>query len=357
MNKFFFIICIIVFLFKTQTVFSNNLIYDVNNIEVSGKIINNLDRKKLIQSAFQKAFRDFTNKTLLKEDAEKLYKTKIKTIEDLVFVYQIVKEEKNKKKESILTINVKFDQKRVSNFLAKNKISYADITNISLTLLPVLVKDKDILMFTENFFYNNWIKAQDETTNTKNEDILISYNLALENIEDLQYINSLNKNLESINIKKLISLADVKNYAFLLLYFTDDEFKVFVKTSIKDKKIDKSFKLKIYSENETKTYEEAINTLKEEISQIWKGQNLIDVNTPSFLDLFLSIKRTNDYLSLSKIFNTIDVIENHSVLEITNEHVKVRLKYKGKVNKLRDKFTENKINIKISNNIWKAEIN
>jgi cell division protein FtsZ len=36
MNKFFFIICIIVFLFKTQTVFSNNLIYDVNNIEVFG---------------------------------------------------------------------------------------------------------------------------------------------------------------------------------------------------------------------------------------------------------------------------------------------------------------------------------
>ena len=30
---------------------------------------------------------------------------------------------------------------------------------------------------------------------------------------------------------------------------------------------------------------------------------------------------------------------------------------KQKVNKLRDKFTENKINIKISNNIWKAEIN
>ena len=33
-NNFFFIFSIIVFLFKTQTVFSSNLIYDVNNIEV-----------------------------------------------------------------------------------------------------------------------------------------------------------------------------------------------------------------------------------------------------------------------------------------------------------------------------------
>ena len=67
MNKFFLIFCIIVFLFKTQTVFSNNLIYDVNNIEVSGKINKNLDKKILIQSAFQKAFITFVNKTLLKK--------------------------------------------------------------------------------------------------------------------------------------------------------------------------------------------------------------------------------------------------------------------------------------------------
>ena len=85
MNNFIFIFCIIVFLFKTQTVFSNNLIYDVNNIEVSGKINNYLDKKKLIQSAFQKAFIIFVNKRLLKNDAVKLHQTKITTIEDFIF--------------------------------------------------------------------------------------------------------------------------------------------------------------------------------------------------------------------------------------------------------------------------------
>ena len=97
MNKFFFILCIIVFLFKTQTVFSNNLIYNVNNIEIIGKIKNDSDKKKIVQSAFQKAFVIFVNKTLLKKDAKKLYKTKISTIEDLVFTYQIVKKKKRKK--------------------------------------------------------------------------------------------------------------------------------------------------------------------------------------------------------------------------------------------------------------------
>ena len=54
MNKLFFTFCIIVFLVKTQTVFSNNLIYDVNNIEVSGIINNNSDKKKLIQDQLLK---------------------------------------------------------------------------------------------------------------------------------------------------------------------------------------------------------------------------------------------------------------------------------------------------------------
>ena len=355
MNKLFFTFCIIVFLVKTQTVFSNNLIYDVNNIEVSGRISTDLDKKKLIQSAFQKAFIVFTNKTLLRKDAVNLNKTKITTIEDLVFAYQIVKNEKNNKKESIVTINVKFDQKKISNFLAKNGISYADVSNIFLTLLPVLIKNKEVLMFSENFFYNNWLENQNVEVSSK--DILITYNLALENVEDLQYINANKKNLELIETINLTSIKDVRNYAFLLVYFTEDQLRAYVKTSIDNKKIDKNFNLKIYPDDEERTYREAIVTIKQEINQIWKGQNLIDFNTPAFLDLFLEIEEMNDYLKLSNTFDSIDSIENYSVLEMTNKYLKVRLKYKGKVNRLRNKLIENKINIKIIDDIWRAKIN
>ena len=355
MNKFFFISFIIVFLFKTQTVFSNNLIYDVNNIEVSGKINNNLDKKKLIKSAIQKAFISFINKYLLKVDAVSLYTTKINTIEDLVFAYQIVENKKKNEKVNILTVNIKFDQKKISNFLAQKKISYADIKHISLTMLPILIKDKSIYTLTEHYFYNNWTNTEKKIVNIN--DILISYNLALENIEDIEYINSNKDNLELIDPEKLTSFNNVENYALLLIYFSENKFKAFVKTSIENQKIDRSFDLKIYPENETKTYEEAISTLKEEINQIWKSQNLIDASTPSFLDLFLEVREIKDYLKLRSIFNSLDVIENYSVLEMTNKHIKVRLKYKGKVNKLRDKLLKNKINIKIIDNVWKATIN
>ena len=183
MNKFFCIFYILLFISKTENVFSTSLIYDVNNVEVKGKINNNLTNKQLIELGFEKAFNIFIDKTLLIEDAISLNKTKLDTIKDLVLTYQIVKSERNNTNETLITLNIKFDSKKINNFLSKRKISYADISNISLTILPIFISNKKILLYDDNIFYKNWNKTT-ETTALK-ENRLINYNLALENIEDL----------------------------------------------------------------------------------------------------------------------------------------------------------------------------
>ena len=352
MNKFICIFYILLFISKTENVFSNNLIYDVNNVEVKGQINNSFTEKKLTEAAFQKAFISFTDKTLLREDAVSLYKTKPKIIKDLVLTYQIINNKNNNSKENISIFNIKFDSKKVNEFLAKRGISYADISNISLTLLPILIKDKNILLYEENFFHKNWVKSEEIKKNTNEE--LISYNLALESIEDLEYINNNKENMDLIDIKKINSFNGNINYALVIIYSAEDKFKAFIKTSIKDKNINRNINLSL--DNKNKSYEEAIIILKKEINQIWKEQNLIDVNTPSFLDFFLEIKKIDDYLKLKSILDSIDVIENYSVLEMTNVYSKIRIKYKGKVNKIKDKLSEKKINIKILDNIWKLNI-
>ena len=78
MNKFVCVFYILLFISKTENVFSNSLIYDVNNVEVKGKINNYLTNKKLIESAFVKAFTIFIDKTLLTKDVKSLNKTKPK---------------------------------------------------------------------------------------------------------------------------------------------------------------------------------------------------------------------------------------------------------------------------------------
>jgi len=75
------------------------------------------------------------------------------------------------------------------------------------------------------------------------------------------------------------------------------------------------------------------------------------------LNLFLDTKEKKDYLIFRNILDSIDIIENYSVLEMTSKRTKIILKYKGKINKLRDRLLKKKIDIKIVDNIWRATIN
>ena len=351
MSKYLFILSIIVFLFKTETVFSAETIYDVNNIQVSGKLNNNLDNNKLIEEAFRKAFLIFINKTLLEKDIETLSKTNIQIIKDFIFTHQITSQKKSIDEEIILTVNVKFDPKKINNYLSINNISYADISEISISILPILRKENNLFIFSDNFFYNEWNKTENDKKNTEAQ--LINYNLALENAEDLFYINNNKENLELIDINKLNSLSEEKNKIFLILTLNEDA-KVFIKAYFNEKEVIKNITL---NNNSTDDYNSLIMNVKDLINQIWKEQNLIDINTPAYLDIIFDIKKINDFLKFRTFLDTIDIIDNYSILEITNKYAKIRMKYKGKISNLREKFLNEKININIENNEWSLSFN
>ncbi|MGA0713154.1 MAG: hypothetical protein ACO3OA_01230 [Pelagibacteraceae bacterium] len=351
MSKYLFILSIIVFLFKTETVFSAETIYDVNNIQVSGKLNNNLDNNKLIEEAFRKAFLIFINKTLLEKDIETLSKTNIQIIKDFIFTHQITSQKKSIDEEIILTVNVKFDPKKINNYLSINNISYADISEISISILPILRKENNLFIFSDNFFYNEWNKTENDKKNTEAQ--LINYNLALENAEDLFYINNNRENLELIDINKLNSLSEEKNKIFLIFTLNEDA-KVFIKAYFNEKEVIKNITL---NNNSTDDYNSLIMNVKDLINQIWKEQNLIDINTPAYLDIIFDIKKINDFLKFRTFLDTIDIIDNYSILEITNKYAKIRMKYKGKISNLREKFLNEKININIENNEWSLSFN
>ena len=351
MSKYLFILSIIVFLFKTETVFSAETIYDVNNIQVSGKLNNNLDNNKLIEEAFRKAFLIFINKTLLEKDIETLSKTNIQIIKDFIFTHQITSQKKSIDEEIILTVNVKFDPKKINNYLSINNISYADISEISISILPILRKENNLFIFSDNFFYNEWNKTENDKKNIEAQ--LINYNLALENAEDLFYINNNKENLELIDIDKLNSLSEEKNKIFLIFTLNEDA-KVFIKAYFNEKEVIKNITL---NNNSTDDYNSLIMNVKDLINQIWKEQNLIDINTPAYLDIIFDIKKINDFLKFRTFLDTIDIIDNYSILEITNKYAKIRMKYKGKISNLREKFLNEKININIENNEWSLSFN
>ena len=131
------IICILILFFKTGNVLSDNDIFNVNNIEIEneGKVSN----KEFSSQAMEKAFFKLIEKILLEQDLKKLSNFKISEIRDLVIYHQVAKKIENNKEKQIFTVS--FDKNKIHNLFSKKGISYSEITNKEIFLLPVLKKE------------------------------------------------------------------------------------------------------------------------------------------------------------------------------------------------------------------------
>ena len=103
-------------------------------------------------------------------------------------------------------------------------------------------------------------------------------------------------------------------------------------------------------------YDNVLNFLKKEIFELVKSQNIININTPSFLNINLFLKKQNDLFLFQKILNEIDLIDTFSVREFNNKFAYVNIKYYGKINKIKEKLNKKGLDIKFTNNQWSARL-
>jgi len=336
------------FLFKTGNVFSKSNIFYVDNIIINNK--NNQSKEVLLNKAFKEGFEKLVKKILLRKDSELVLKTNLNDIKKMISTYQI-KHNEDLKKTDELTVNLSFDTERMNDFFYSKGISYADISKTNLVLLPVLIEDNNFYLFSENYFFINW---NDKNKEKNNE--FIDYILPVENLEDIQLIKNSEDNLELVEIKEILSGYDIENYIFLVIKPSEKKVNVFLKGLFSENKITKNFEFYIDDQNRKSRFKKTIKKIKQEIDEIWKSQNLIDVRTPSFLNIVLNIKKKNDLLNFQMALKNIEVIENFYVLELNKDYAKIKIKYFGKMDKIKNKFYENKIKLENLNNQWRVDL-
>ena len=187
------ILFILVVFFKTETLLSQNNLFNVNNIELvkKDKITNN----QLADQAIKKGFKQLMSKILLKGDADKLLDLNFSLIKKLVNYYQITNILEEQPNIELVSFNVTFDKDKIHDLFFKRGISYSEILDKELYVLPILLENNEIYVFNNNLFYKNWNKF--------NENELIEFILPLENIEIIKNINDYKNNLININISDL----------------------------------------------------------------------------------------------------------------------------------------------------------
>jgi hypothetical protein len=337
------IIFILIVFFKTETLFSENNLFNVNNIQLEKKV--KITNNALADQAIKKGFNQLISRILLKEDVNKLSDLNFTLIKQLVTYYQITNTFDEQNKEEIVNFNITFDKDKIHDLFYKIGISYSEVSDKELYILPVLIKENKIFIFNKNFFYENWNEVY------KNN--LIEFILPLENIEIIQDINNYKSNL--INLELVIIFEEYKNKNLALILIEDNKAtngKVYIKTMIQGKNISKSLNLKKENLSTNKFYEKIITESKKELIDLVKSKNLIDIRTPSFLNAKLDLDKKSNLVELNLKIKNIDVIENIYVQEFNKDSMNLRIKYLGKLEKIINLLKIENIDLQLINNQW-----
>ena len=332
------IILILIVFFKTGNLLSENNLFNVNNILINKK--DNLSNSQLANKAIKEAFDQLSKRILLKRDIQKISKLNYLNIKELVIYYNI---SKNSDNDNVI-FNITFDKDKIHNLFYNRGILYSDIVDKDFYILPIFLKQNEIYIFSNNYFYKNW--------NEFDNDDLLEFILPLENIEIIQSINKYRNNLLSLNLDLIFSEYTDKNIA--LVFIEEDELnneKIYLKTKIQGKFVSKNLNIKKdIKENNSK--KRVISLLKEEITNLVKSENLIDIRTPSFINVKLDLTKKNNLIFLNSKIKKIDQIEEIFVLEFNKDYMNIKIKYLGKLERMVNQLKKENIILQLVKDEW-----
>ena len=92
------------------------------------------------------------------------------------------------------------------------------------------------------------------------------------------------------------------------------------------------------------------------IKDLIKSQNLIDVRTPSFLNVKINLANKNTLVEFDNRVKKIDLIDEFYVQQLNKDYVLVKIRYLGKISKIMNKLKDVDIELKMIAGQWQLNI-
>ena len=128
--------------------------------------------------------------------------------------------------------------------------------------------------------------------------------------------------------------------------------KIYFRTIIQGKNIFKNITIKRENLNSKEFNNKIITEIKRELINLVKSQNLIDIRTPSFLNVKFNLQNNSTLVDLNSKIKKIDLIERIYVQDLNKDYINLKIKYLGKLGKIIKELKDQKINLEFINDQW-----
>ena len=353
LNIFFMSLKKVYIIFFTTVLFFNfsstdlkSSIFSVNDIEITEPFELNFKKEKVIDKAFIEAFKRLIKMTVISSEEIKLATIKNKEIKNLIDSFKI-KNERFIKNNYSAKFDVNFNKQNTLLFFEKKNIFPSLPRKKSIFIMPILIDSNNftVNLFNQNPFFLNWFKGA-------GEHYLLNYILPS---EDIDIINILNKNIESLenyNYSSIIKKYEVKDFIICLIFHDKNEIRVLSKITINNQeKIQNNIYNNINLDNEDELIS-LIISIKNNYEDNWKKINLI--NRSVKLPLSISVD-ANDYQKnrlFKEFLNNTEFVSNFFIKDFNNKKINYRIIFNGSPARFLDLCNKNNILIDTTNQIW-----
>jgi hypothetical protein len=320
--------------------------FSVNDIEISTPFEINFDKNKIIEEGFSQAFDRLILSIVQTKDQNKFGKTSLNQVKSMIETFSI-KEEKFINEIYYLSLNVSFNKKKILNLMEKKNIFPSLPIEKKIFFLPIIVdKEKDeILIFSENYIYNNW--------NSNNQKYhLLRYILPTEDLDDFNLIKKYSKILESYNFSEIIKKYNFDEYIISIIFKENNTIKVLNKINFNQEEDLKNISFQDLNIDNYKEADKFIESLKSVYENYWKSKN--EINTSVKISLTISINN-NDNLEISKfeeILNNTDLIYDYYINKFNNKDNFYKVIFNGSPDDFLKIMKNKNYEFNIQNQIW-----
>ena len=290
---------------------------------------------------FLQAFEQLVLSITQTKDQKKLSQIPLRTIKGMIETFSI-KEEKFINEIYYLNLNVSFNKKKIFNFLEGKNIFPSPPVKKNIFFIPIIVDENknEILMFSENYLFNNW------NLNKKNYHLL-NYILPTEDLDDFNLIKTKSKNLENYNFQEIIDKYNLEDYIVMVIFKNIEDTRVFSKINFNGTIKLKNFKL----QNSILDGDDEIEKLKTVYEDYWKSKN--QINTSIRLSLTLSVDNNNSIISkFEETLTNIDLIYDFYIYKFDNKNNIYKIIFNGTPNNFLKIMNKNNYQFNTQKQIW-----